>query len=153
MSFSAIGDFFSGIAFLAYFTPWLLLDGGFVLRYGIALLIGSIVFLGVMIAYHSLGFYLGSSEKIADGAFNGLLGGSIYPPSIYEGTFMKPILLIVFPTYFAVFYPYLFAVSNWDLRLLGYSLFGAIVFCGIGITLFQRGIKRYESGNLVMTNV
>lgn len=49
MSFSAIGDVLSGIAFMWYFTPHLLLDGGFILRYAIALVLGSMVFLGAMI--------------------------------------------------------------------------------------------------------
>lgn len=153
MSFSAIGDFLSGLVFIGYFSPHLLVDPGFLARLTIGLVIGAVAWLGVMVAYHSLGFFIGSSEKIAEGALHSLIGSTLYPPAIYEGTYMKIVLLTIFPAYFAGFYPYFFAVSNWDLRILGLSTLGAIIFATIGICVFQRGIRRYESGNLMVTNV
>ena len=119
----------------------------------LAICIATIVWLGAMIFYNSLSFWIGSSERIADGAFNGIIGASLYPSAIFEGTPLKWILLTIFPAYFGIYYPQAFSVSSWDLGLLSLSLAGAAFFLGLGVFSFCRGLRRYESGNMMVTNV
>jgi ABC-2 type transport system permease protein len=153
MSFSAIGDILSGLLFLGVLAPQIFANVGFVLRFLIAICIATTVRVGIMIFYHSLSFWIGSSERIADAAFQAMLGPSIYPSAIFEGTPMKWILLTIFPAYFVIYYPQAFSASSWDLGLLGLSLTGAVGFLGLGIFTFYRGLRRYESGNMMVTNV
>jgi ABC-2 type transport system permease protein len=153
MSFSAIGDLASGPIFLAILIPHLLLNTTYLLLLTVSLIIASAVWLGVLIFYNSLSFWIGSSERIADGALNGMIGSSLYPSGIFEGTPFKIVLLTVFPAYFGIYYPQAFSVSHWDLSLLGISLAGAVGFLSLGVFTFYRGLRRYESGNMMVTNV
>ena len=66
MSFSAIGDLLSAPIFCLILAPHLLIDAGFLVKLLIVSIIGSITFIGVMIVYESLAFWIGSSEKFAD---------------------------------------------------------------------------------------
>ena len=73
MDFSAIGDLLTGPLVLAVFAPHLLADIAFIVRFTLAILIATTVWLGIMIFYNSLSFWIGSSERIAEGAFHGIL--------------------------------------------------------------------------------
>jgi ABC-2 type transport system permease protein len=153
MSFSAIGDLCTGPIFLAIFTPHLLLDGGFIARFILMALIATLAWLGAMIFYNSLSFWIGSSERVTEGASNAILWSAFYPSNVFEGTPMKWILLTIFPAYFVIYYPQAFSVSSWDFGLLSLSLAGAVGFLGLGVFTFYRGLRRYESGNMMVTNV
>jgi hypothetical protein len=52
-----------------------------------------------------------------------------------------------------MYYPQAFSVSSWNLGLLTLSLAGAAGFLGLGVFTFYRGLRRYESGNMMVTNV
>jgi ABC-2 type transport system permease protein len=153
MDFSAIGDLLTGPLMLAVFAPHLLADIAFMASFSIAVLVATAVWLGVMIFYHSLSFWIGSSERIAESAFHGILWPSFYPSTVFEGTPLKWLLLTIFPAYFGIYYPQAFSVSSWDLGLLALSLAGAVGFVGLGVFTFYQGLRRYESGNMMVTNV
>jgi ABC-2 type transport system permease protein len=152
MQYSAIGDIASAFLFLAWFVPNYFFDIGFMIRFLLAGIIGSMVFLGIMIFYHSLGFFLSSAQGISDSAVNNMLGSTLYPPDAFSG-WIRVVYLSIFPTFWVNFFPYEFSVSEWNLPLLGICLTAAGFFLLLGTMTFRIGLRRYESGNLMVTNV
>lgn len=122
------------------------------IRFLLAALLGSAIFLGIMIFYNSLGFFMSSAEGISESARMGIFGSSLYPSASFSG-WIRIVYLTVFPTFWVVFFPYEFVISSWNLSLLGMCLVAACFFLLLGITTFRIGLKRYESGNLMVTNV
>ncbi|NDK08436.1 hypothetical protein EOM39_04295 [Candidatus Gracilibacteria bacterium] len=115
-------------------------------------IIGSITFLGFLLIFISLTFYIGSSKNIIRGAFESILGPSHYPPGIFNGTILKYLFMSIIPVYYVVFGQFEL-VLNFSLLLLLKLIMGSIFFLSLGVFAFYRGLKRYESGNMLNVNV
>lgn len=113
-----------------------------------ATLLAALVVLGFFIIAGSLSFFLGNSDSVAGQMYNALLHFATYPTSIFDQK-VKFVLFTLVPAGFVSTLPVeLMRVFDWSkfLQLLG----GAGLFLGLGVWLFNRGLKRYESGNLMV---
>lgn len=97
----------------------------------------------------SLTFYLGDTEDFSDGVFETALGPGMYPPKILDGFPLKFVFYSVAPAFFAVWLPVDLVRSFdgfWFSALAGF----AALMVAIAFTVFRFGLKRYESGNLMV---
>lgn len=78
---SAIGDLVYALLLLFLIPNVTVL---FIMKLVLLSFIGAITFVGFMTMIHSLSFYLGNIGEFARTAFEGVLGPSHYPPSIFE---------------------------------------------------------------------
>lgn len=118
-----------------------------VLIFAIASLLGAMVLLGFFIMAGSLAFYLGNADAISAQLVNAVLHFATYPTSIFSGG-VKFVLFTLIPAGFVSTLPVeLVRAFSWlkFLQLLG----GAVAFLGLAVWVFHRGLRRYESGNLM----
>ncbi len=112
----------------------------------------SITFLWFMIFFHSLTFFIWSTRWIVRWIFEAILSPSLYPPWIYEWTILKFIFMTVIPVSFVVFIPFEL-VRAFEFRSLIYLTLGSLWFFSLWVFTFFKGLKRYESGNIMNVNV
>ena len=112
---------------------------------------GGVVMTSFAVLAHSLSFWLGHSAQLANQLMEALLSFSLYPESIFSAT-TRLVLYTVIPAGFVSYLPVRilqeFTLAHESLLLvfaLGLSILARFVF--------YRGLKRYESGNLVVINV
>lgn len=113
-----------------------------------ATFLAALVVLGFFIIAGSLSFFLGNSDSVSGQMYNALLHFATYPASIFDQK-VKFVLFTLVPAGFVSTLPVeLMRSFDWIkfLQLLG----GAVLFLGLGVWLFNRGLKRYESGNLMV---
>lgn len=115
-------------------------------------LIWSVTFIWFMLLFTSLAFYTWSSKNLTKWIFESLLWPSHYPPWIFDWTILKYIFMTIVPVYFVVFGQFElmieFSIKKF-LVLIGWTLF----FLFLWTFVFYKWLKRYESGNMVNTNV
>lgn len=141
----SFGDLLFGIVMMLLFVKitWLKL-----LIFAVVSLLATVVWVGLFILTGSLTFYLGNSETISAQVNGMVLHFASYPTPIFDNT-VKFILFTLLPAGFISTLPVeLVREFNW-LSLLQLAAAGT-AFLGAGVWLFHRGLKRYESGNLMM---
>ena len=95
----------------------------------------------------SLAFWIGNAENLAAQATNALISLSLYPADILPGL-VRVLLYVLIPAAFVGSVPAgLLADFGWD-RLAGLLGFAAAIVL-LARLVFSRGMRRYESGNLV----
>jgi ABC-2 type transport system permease protein len=145
---SGMGDFSYG--FLSY-----ALSGSFtwdgLLRFVLAVILGAIIFTAFFILLQSFAFWFGMIANFVGLAFNALITFGIYPTTLFDN-YAKLILFTLIPAALVGAVPAEFIVSHtW--QSLAQMLIGAVVFLILAITLFNVGLKRYESGSAIQTEV
>lgn len=118
----------------------------FVIKLVLLAFLGTLVFVGFMAAIHSLSFRMGNVNEFAKALFEWTLWPSHYPPSVFDGTFLKFLFMTVLPVYFVWFLPYKL-LMNFDWQWFALLLFASIVSLSIGGYMFYSGLRHYESGN------
>lgn len=112
----------------------------------------SLTFVWFLLIFASLSFFIWSSKNLMKWVFEAVLWPSHYPPWIFEWTILKFVLMTVLPVFYVVFLPYNLILDFnifWFLELIIVSLF----FLFLWVFTFYRWLKRYESGNMLNTNV
>jgi ABC-2 type transport system permease protein len=147
-SASAWGD----LAFaLAIFMPVSSPTPGMTLGFLILIFTGGVVMTGFAVLAHSLSFWLGHSERLAGQLTEALLSFSLYP----EGVFSVPtrfVLYTIIPAGFVSYLP-VKILDEFTLAHMTLLLAFALSLCVLARFIFYRGLKRYESGTLVVINV
>jgi ABC-2 type transport system permease protein len=98
-----------------------------------------------------LTFWIGSSGNLLQLAVNAMITFAIYPITLFDRA-AKLILFTVIPAALMGAVPAEFA-RQFTWQALGQMLLGAIVFLGLAVGLFQLGLRRYESGSAIQTEV
>lgn len=110
---------------------------------------------GIAVAYMAIvgstAFWLGRASILSEQAINALLTFSMYPSKIFEGV-VRIILLTIIPAGFISAIP-VRIVSELDDVLLIYLFIFSLVIIIASILIFRRGLKKYESGNLININM
>jgi len=110
-------------------------------------LIGAAVMISANVIYRSLSFWWGRSEALSNLAFESLLTFSLWPGDIFPAG-LRLLFYTIIPAGFVSYLPArLLNVFSWPL-LLGLVL-AAAGFVALARVVFQWGLKRYESGNLL----
>jgi len=145
---SGMGDFtygFISYAFSGYFT-W---DG--LVRFVLAILLAATVFASFLILIQSLAFWLGIMSNLSALALNAMLTFGIYPITLFDN-YAKLILFTIIPAALMGAVPAEF-IRTFNWQTLAELLGGAIAFLFIAVAVFQRGLKRYESGSAIQVEV
>ncbi len=141
---TALGDAVFGILCFVVLGRPSLPDGGL---FFVFLLSTAAIFIGFTVIAQSLTFWLGQGEEVAEQLLGALLSLSLQPTMIFDG-WVKAILFTIIPAGFIAFVP-LRILEEFSWFLLGGLLaFATAILWAAGI-VFRRGLRRYESGNLI----
>jgi ABC-2 type transport system permease protein len=143
---SGVGDFVSGIIFIAWSrqVSWHqvpLVSG--------AILASALVFAACGIIFFSLAFWLGKVESVATQLWDLLITFSLYPEPLFGGT-LRLLLFTVLPAGFVGYLPVrmLHGASVLHVVML---MTGAIAYVCVAVLIFDRGLRRYSSGSRFST--
>jgi ABC-2 type transport system permease protein len=106
-----------------------------------------ILFLAVFIIAQSLAFYFGNAEGVAQQIFIAMITFTTYPIDIFHGV-TRVLLFVVLPAGFVSTLPIAF-FRNFSWMFLGQMLVVLVFFLALAIFVFYRGLRRYESGNMI----
>ncbi len=148
MNVSAWGDFVYGyilIIAIYGFDPLKLL------LFTLFTFMGGLLAGAVMASADTLTFFIGNASSVTRLVTEFLLNFTLYPDSIFRRE-VKWLMYSLLPAGFIVFIPYkLLSAFSW------YGLLGLIAvdaaYVLAGHAFFKRGLKRYESGNLITTKL
>ncbi len=104
-----------------------------------------------MVIVQSLAFWSGSATLLTSSAVNAIITFAIYPITLFDGT-AKLLLFTLIPAAFVGALPAQF-VRNFEWSSLGQLLLGALLFLGLAILVFYRGLHRYESGSAIQVRM
>ncbi len=130
-------------AYLLFLHPDLSHLGLFVL---LALLV-SLIYTSFLVILCSLAFFLGNTEGLAQQMSGALISFSSYPMDIFHGV-VRLLLFTVIPAGFMSFIP-LQLLRQFTWPLLGAMVGSTALIVCIAVGLFELGLRRYESGNLL----
>jgi ABC-2 type transport system permease protein len=143
---SAIGDIVEG---LVVFILYVVISGVPITKvpiFFILIIFGIILWVGFIIATQSIVFWLPNSEELSSTLMNITLGTALYPNKAFQG-FPRIFFTWVLPSALIGTIPADIFI-NPNLRqiliLVGMSMF----WITLGIFLFNKGLKKYESGNV-----
>lgn len=141
---SAWGDVLFGFliygasGYVSWRTFFLLLAAG---------LLTATLLVSFCVIVHSMAFWLGHSEGLAGQLFEVLVAFAGYPEAIFTGV-ARVLLFTLIPAGFISAAP-VRLVASFDIwYLLGYLGFVTLLVI-VASVFFHRGVRRYESGNLV----
>jgi ABC-2 type transport system permease protein len=107
-----------------------------------------VVFLAFNILWQSLAFWLGNAEGLASQMWQALITFATYPDPLFRGL-VRGLLFTVLPAAFLSYLPVrlLRELDPWVLLAEVTFAFGAL---SLAVFVFYRGLRRYESGNLMV---
>lgn len=142
---SGLGDMASGVVFWLVLAhrgwvdlPLLLLVGTF----------GAIVVTATATLFQCLAFWLPGAALLAEEMFQMFMMVAYYPEHPF-GFVVRLLLLTVFPAGFVAMMP-VEAVHSADPLKLAACAGAALVYAGLAWLVFERGLKRYTSGNRII---
>ena len=145
MSITAPGDILFGVlGFLWFVRP----DPGQLALFAVCTVTSGTIIVVFGVLSQSLVFWLGNAEALGEQLTNALINFSTYPTPIFRGI-VKAALFTLIPAGFIAYVPVrLFQVFTWPLflGLLGFTAFGIV----LAALVFSWGLRRYESGNLIL---
>ncbi len=145
MSATAWGDVLFGIVvYLVFVRP----DPGRLVLFLLLSVTAAGVFVGFSILSASLSFYLGNGSPLSDQWRTAMMTFSTYPSTLFRGG-AKLVLFTFIPAGFVSTLPVeaLRTLSVWNTLL---AIGGSAGVLGAGVLVFQHGLRRYESGNLIL---
>jgi ABC-2 type transport system permease protein len=145
MSLSAWGDMAFGLLVFLFADPdrWRHLPLFLLLG-----LLAAIVIVAFSVLVGSLAFWVGNADNLATQAINALITFGIYPIEIFPGV-IQWLLYTLIPAAFVGSMP-AGLLSDFSWGRLGLLLAAAAGSALAARAVFQRGLRRYESGNLVI---
>lgn len=120
------------------------------LHFGLFLLLalqGALIFTAFLVILGSLAFFLGNTEGLAQQMLGALTTFSTYPMNIFTGV-VRLLLFTVIPAGFVSFVP-LQLLQQFSWPLLGGMVGFTVLIVAVAIGVFELGLRRYESGNLL----
>lgn len=147
MSATAWGDFLYGIILLILIKA----SGIMWIMFSISIFTATLLITSIAVVGHSLTFYFGNMEAVGRTLWEFTITFSIYPETIFKGA-VKALIMTALPIGFITHIP-LRLVHDFSWGTL-FLLFGvAIAYALLAFALYMFGLKRYESGNLMITRM
>ena len=112
---------------------------------------GALIFASVLVTFHALSFYAGNTEGLAQTVTEFFISFSIYPEGIFNNA-VKYVLYTVIPVAFIVYIPAK-VLNQFSLFMLLEVLGVTLIWIVIAYTMFYKGLKKYESGNLIINKL
>ncbi len=144
MSPSAWGDAAFGLAlYLAVARPTPAELGAFL----VVSLAAGVIITAFGSIVNALAFWLGQAEGLAQQLQGILITFSTYPTTLFTGV-VRVVLFTAIPAGFIAYVPVRF-LREWEPWQMAAVLGAAAAYALAGVLVFARGLRRYESGNLV----
>ena len=147
-SLSAWGDLLYGFLLIALTQG---ADGRAWLMFFCGLVIGALLMTAVAVTAHTLTFYVGDASTLAGMSVEFIVNFCIYPKGIYAG-WVQVLMATLIPATFMVHLPLQLA-RQFDPLLFAGLLAASAAYCSLAGFFFYRGLRRYESGNLIVTRL
>lgn len=145
MSLSAWGDLFFGIVLALILRPGDLSAFGLFL---LGSLCTAVVFVAFAVAVGSLAFFIGNAEGLGMQVLNAFMNLSTYPADVFPGP-IRMVLYTLVPAALATTLPASIIQSfTWNDSIVLVS--ASLALALISRVLFHIGLRRYESGNLLI---
>lgn len=145
---SAWGDLLYGFVLMS------LTQGGDLMAWAMflcGLILGGLLMTAIAVTAHTLTFYFGDASLAGSLAFEFIINFNIYPQGIFPD-FVRILMATAIPVLWMVHIPLQLArrFNGWlFLALLAMTLlYGLLAY-----VFFYRGLRRYESGNLIITRM
>jgi ABC-2 type transport system permease protein len=119
--------------------PWLVL----------ALLCSAVAFTATGVVMHSIAFWLGRVHSLARSLWDFTVTFSLYPPPLFGGA-LRLVLFTLVPAGLVAYLPLEMFRSPSPLTLFA-ALGGTALYAAFASWVFERGTRRYSSGNRVVT--
>jgi|CXWL01.1.fsa_nt_gi ABC-2 type transport system permease protein len=143
---SAIGDLLTGVFLFIFLGDFSIAN---ILKFSTVCILGAVIFFNFIVITQSMAFYFGHFEEAAETLFHALLGISLYPQTVFHGT-LKVLMMTIIPAYFMATLP-VEIMRSFDLQKLAMVLLYAVISTILMIIIFNKGLKKYESGSLIAT--
>ena len=144
---SAFGDIVTGFAIgIFVFSP---LQFAAMLAVSIVAIFVSI---GFSILFASSSFFFGGRANLWESLASVFISTGLYPKEPFESSILRYVLYTVVPTGIAVYGPVQF-LRTFDFSYLIPLAVGGVLVWTVALYAFDRGIRRYESGNLSVKSV
>jgi len=141
---TAWGDIIFAVgAFLLFLQPDPLHIGLFLLM----TLMGACIFTSFCVIISSLAFFMGNTEGLTQQILGTLITFSTYPMNIFNGV-VRLLLFTIVPAGFISFVP-LQLLHQFTWPLLGAMVGFTALIISVAVGIFELGLRRYESGNLL----
>ena len=144
-SISAIGDLIYAFICLAIYG----INIQNIILFILFIITGGIAIAAFACIVGSLAFWIVKADTIADVLVNMVNNFSTYPGSIFKGT-IKILLYTIIPVGISTYMP-VSTILNFSLEKLMIILLATSVMVLLAFLIFNRGLKRYSSSNLVGT--
>jgi ABC-2 type transport system permease protein len=147
-NFSAYGDLAYGLILMALVywgnaAAWFWFFAG--------TLAGCFLFTAITLAAHSMSFFWGDASVPGQLATEFAVNFSIYPDKIY-GPAVRALMFSLIPIGLAVHVP-LRLFRDFSPLIAFAAIAASILYCVLAGWLFYRGLRRYESGNVIVTRL
>lgn len=141
---SAIGDFLFGLL-IFFFSGDVGIPKALMFIY--FTITSSVILFSFIIITQSLAFWFGNFEEAAVQLFDAIISFTLYPQTVFYGI-LKILMVTIIPAFFMATIPVDMMRSFnpvTSLALIPYSL----IVLALAVFVFNKGLKRYESGNLI----
>jgi len=110
-------------------------------------MLGAVILVSFLVIFGSLAFFLGNTEGLSQQMLGVLTTFSTYPMNIFS-CIVRVFLFTVIPAGFISFVP-LQLLQHFSWALFAGMIGFTILFASIAVGMFELGLRRYESGNLL----
>jgi len=145
---SAYGDVLYGLILM---TLFFIGDPAAWLWYLCGTLLAGVLITAINLSAHTLSFYWGNVPLLGQLAEEFTINFSVYPDKIYAPA-VRALMYSLIPAGIAVHLP-LRLYQEFSLGLTLAAWGGAIAYCTISVLFFYRSLRRYESGNIIVTKL
>lgn len=114
-------------------------------------LFGGLLFGSIRATAETMTFFVGNASAISRLVTESMISFTLYPDGIFKDS-VRWLFYSIIPAGFIVFFP-LKILKEFSLLNLGILIFIDMAYIIFGYWLFRKGLKRYESGNLITTKL
>ena len=118
-----------------------------ILLYSILIIFGALIYASIICIFNTLTFIFYKSSEVTGVITSALLNSSLYPDVIF-GRAVKIIFFTIVPSGFACWIPVHLIMSFNPINLI-ILIVATIIFVSLAFILFNQGLKRYSSSNLM----
>ena len=112
------------------------------------IIIGGIIYTAIIICFQTLSFYIKRGTSLADMINSATTMFSNYPPIIFSN-FVRVLLYTIIPCGFMTFIPAEYILLDFHIGGILILLAVAAFTVTLAFTLFNQGLKKYNSGSLM----
>lgn len=144
-SLSAYGDLLYGVVLLVITQG---ANGSAWLFFALGVPVGALLITAIGLTAHTLTFYFGDASFAGNMSVEFVVNFCIYPMGIYHRV-VQLLMYTLIPAAFIVHVP-LLLMKSFSLGWMLIWLLASAAYCTFAGWFFYRGLKKYESGNLII---